>query len=315
MRNCAFIFPGQGSQQVGMGYDLVSQYPVAAAVFAEADQVLGFALSKLCFGGPAEILTDTLNAQPAILTASIALLRVWQSQGQSASPQFVAGHSMGEYSALVAAGVFSFADGLRLVRERGRLMKRAGEVSPGSMAAVLGLDRESLAQVCQQASTETSAIVQIANDNAPGQVVVSGDRVAVQRAGDLAKTAGAKRVVPLAVSIAAHSPLMNTITDDFRQAVAQYPMNPPEIPVISNILARPLVDVESIRHELVEQLVSPVRWVESISWMTQQGAGCYIEFGPGAVLTGLVKRIVPDARFFNVKDAATATASVDAVEG
>jgi [acyl-carrier-protein] S-malonyltransferase len=302
MSDVAFIFPGQGSQTVGMGRDLAAQYPAAAAVFAEADAVLGFPLSRLCFEGPAEVLTDTINAQPAILAASIAALRAWEAINSTPRPRYVAGHSMGEYSALCAAGTLSLADGLRLVRERGRLMKRAGEAQPGGMAAVLGLERAPLEAACAQASRETGRVVQIANDNAPGQIVISGDRIALERAGELAKAAGAKRVIPLAVSIAAHSPLMQSALDDFRRAVEATPMRSPAIPVISNVQARPLDGLSAIREELVLQLISPVRWTESVGWMAEQGVATFIELGPGTVLTGLVKRIAPAARTVNVGD-------------
>jgi [acyl-carrier-protein] S-malonyltransferase len=303
MSNVAFIFPGQGSQVVGMGQDL-AQEPAAAAVFAEADAVLGFPLSRLCFEGPADVLTDTVNAQPAILAVSMAALRVWQASGEAPRPCYVAGHSMGEYSALVAAGALDFGDGLRLVRVRGQLMKRAGEAQPGGMAAVLGLAREALEEVCARAGRETGGVVQIANDNAPGQIVISGERPALERAGELAKAAGAKRVVPLAVSIAAHSPLMRSALDDFRQAVEATPLRPPSVPVISNIQARPLDGVQAIREELVRQLVSPVRWTESVAWMSAQGVTTFVEVGPGTVLTGLVKRIAPTAQVGNVGDRA-----------
>lgn len=302
MSDVAFIFPGQGSQVVGMGRDLAAQHPEAAAVFAEADAVLGFPLSHLCFEGPAEVLTDTINAQPAILAASIAALRAWEATNDTPRPRYVAGHSMGEYSALCAAGALSLADGLRLVRERGRLMKRAGEAQPGGMAAVLGLDRALLEAACARASQETGRVVQIANDNAPGQIVISGDRTALERAGELAKAAGAKRVIPLAVSIAAHSPLMQSALDDFRRAVEATPMRPPAIPVISNVQACPLDGLSAIREELVLQLISPVRWTESVGWMAAQGVTTFIEVGPGTVLTGLVKRIAPAARTVNVGD-------------
>jgi [acyl-carrier-protein] S-malonyltransferase len=250
------------------------------------------------------VLTDTVNAQPAILAVSMAALRVWQASGEAPRPCYVAGHSMGEYSALVAAGALDFGDGLRLVRVRGQLMKRAGEAQPGGMAAVLGLAREALEEVCARAGRETGGVVQIANDNAPGQIVISGERPALERAGELAKAAGAKRVVPLAVSIAAHSPLMRSALDDFRQAVEATPLRPPSVPVISNIQARPLDGVQAIREELVRQLVSPVRWTESVAWMSAQGVTTFVEVGPGTVLTGLVKRIAPTAQVGNVGDRA-----------
>ena len=203
----------------------------------------------------------------------------------------------------MAAGALSFADGLRLVRERGHLMKRAGEAQPGGMAAVLGLERTTLEAACALASQEIGRVVQVANDNAPGQIVISGDRVALERAAELAKAAGAKRVIVLAVSIAAHSPLMRSALDDFRRAVESTPMRLPAVPVISNVQARPLDGLAAIREELVLQLVSPVRWTESVTWMLGHGVETFVEVGPGTVLTGLIKRIAPAARTANVGDA------------
>jgi [acyl-carrier-protein] S-malonyltransferase len=214
----AFLFPGQGSQTLGMGGDLAQAYSVARDTFAEADNLLGFSLSSLCFEGPEESLNDTYNTQPALFVASLATLRVLQGEGWSASPSFTAGHSLGEYSALVAAGALTFADGLRLVRERGRLMKEAGERGPGGMAAIIKLDDETVTDICQRASQETGQVVQVANYNSPGQVVISGDNQALEVAMEMAQAAGAKRVVRLAVSIAAHSPLMAIIAGEFRQA-------------------------------------------------------------------------------------------------
>lgn len=302
MTSIALVFPGQGSQKVGMGKDLHHLSQVAADIFSEADRVLGFSLSSICFEGPEEALTDTINAQPALLTASIAALRAWQAEATLSLPAFVAGHSMGEYSSLVAAGILDFADGLRLVRERGRLMKRAGEIEPGSMAAVLGLDRAKLDEACQQAGQETELTVQVANDNAPGQIVISGHKPAVERASKLAKEVGARRVVPLAVSIAAHSKLMCSIVGDFRQAVEATPMNPPRIPVVGNVNAQPLDGEAAMRKELVSQLTSPVRWVESVEWMVQKGVDTFVEVGPGNVLAGLIKRITREAQVVSVQD-------------
>ena len=303
----AFVLPGQGSQYVGMGQDLYQTYPEAYTVFAEADETLGFALSKLCFEGPGDVLTDTINAQPAILTTSIACLRVLETvvgnaQADLPSPLFVAGHSLGEYSALVAAGSLTFADAVRLTRERGRLMKEAGDRAPGSMAAVLNLEAPLLEDICQAASEETGGIVQVANYNSPGQIAISGDKETLEKAMELAKERGARRVIPLAVSAAFHSPLMDCIVDEFRQAVEAAPLKEAVIPVVANVNARPLAKVEEIREELVQQLTSPVRWTESVQYMIEQEVTTFVEIGPKAVLTGLIKRIDKSVKTVNVGD-------------
>ena len=309
MSKIAFVFPGQGSQYVGMGRDLYEQYPEARTVFDEADEILGFPLSRLCFEGPEDILTDTINAQPAILTMSVACLRalpvlpnllLGSEPLLSLNPLFCAGHSMGEYTALVAAGTLDFPSALRLVRERGRLMKLAGERAPGGMAAVLGLEREAVEEVCQRAREETEGIVQVANDNAPGQTVISGEQAALERAMALAQERGARRVVRLAVSIAAHSPLMACIVDEFRAAVGATSMEEAGIPIVANVTACPITAVADIRHELVAQLTSPVRWVESVQYMIAQGVDTFVEIGPKEVLSGLIKRIDRNVRRVNV---------------
>jgi [acyl-carrier-protein] S-malonyltransferase len=287
----AFVFPGQGSQAVGMGQDLAQTYAVARDTFAEADDVLGFPLSTLCFEGPEEALNDTLNTQPALFAASMAVWRALHSTGWSAPAAFAAGHSMGEYTALAAAGVLTFADGLRLVRERGRLMKEAGERSPGGMAAVLQVEAGALDDICRRASQETGKVVQVANYNSPGQIVISGDNQALEVAMQLAQAAGARRVRRLAVSIAAHSPLMAVIADEFRRAVETTPIRRPQTPVVANVTARPLASVDDIRDELVAQLTSSVRWIESVEYMAAHGVTRFIEIGPKDVLTGLVRRI------------------------
>lgn len=285
----AFQFPGQGSQRVGMGKELVERFPIAARVFARADEVLGFPLFRLCFEGPAGALNDTANAQPAILTASVAALRVLEEMGES--PARVAGHSLGEFTALVSANALTFEDALLLVQERGRLMKEAGARRPGGMAAVLGLGAEEVTAICERVSQETGGYVGVANDNCPGQVVISGDEAALAAGMEAMQAAGARRVVRLAVSIAAHSPLMAEAAATFRHALEKVPLRRPRVPFIANATADVLEEPESIREALVRQLTSPVRWRSSIRQMIRQGATRFVEVGPGDVLTGLLRRI------------------------
>ena len=286
----ALIFPGQGSQAVGMGSNLVEAYPTAQQLFDRADELLGFQLSAIAWYGPENELNDTINTQPALYLHSIAALAVFRQFYPDLQPAYVAGHSMGELSALAAAGALSFEDGLRLVRTRGELMKKAGEVSPGSMAAILGLDIPKLDQLCAQASSP-GEIVQVANDNCPGQVVISGASAAIQRAMALATQAGARRVIPLAVSIAAHSPLMAHSQEDFKRAVDAAPIQDPIIPLVGNVTGTPLTSAQELREDLQAQLTSRVRWTESIQTMASLGVTTFIEVGTGSVLSGLIKRI------------------------
>lgn len=282
-------FPGQGAQQVGMGKDLCALSPSAATTFAQADQVIGFPLSRLCFEGPPEPLNDTINTQPAILTVSIAAHRTLEERvGQ---PAFVAGHSLGEFSALVAAGALTFEEALLLVRERGRLMKEAGEHSPGGMAAVIGLPTAEVEERCANVRGASGGYVGIANDNCPGQVVISGDEETLQTGIEALKAAGARRVIRLAVSIAAHSPLMAQAAAAFRRTLEETTIRSPRMPFVANATARPLTEPDEIRQALGRQLTSPVHWTESVRWMIGQGATRFVEVGPGEVLTGLLRRI------------------------
>lgn len=304
MSRIALLFPGQGSQQVGMGRDLAQAYPQVRRLYEEADAILGFALSSLCFDGPQEVLDDTVNTQPAIFCTSLAVLRALEAEDRLPPPAMVAGHSLGELTALVAAGALDPGDGLRLVRERGRLMKLAGERNPGSMAAVIKMEDAEVERACQEASAAIGRPVQIANYNSPGQVVISGDQEAVIRAGELLRERGCKRIVPLAVSIAAHSPLMAGVVQEYRAAVEATPFRVPQVPVVANISARPLCSVAEIRDELVGQLTWPVRWTASVQWMAGQGVTRFIEVGPKDVLTRLVGRIAPGVEAVSVGDVA-----------
>jgi [acyl-carrier-protein] S-malonyltransferase len=303
-KTTAFIFPGQGSQAVGMGRELAEAFPVARQIFDDADSILGFSLSKLMWDGPAEELNETVNTQPALYVHSIAAYRTFTHLHPDLKPASVAGHSLGELSALTASGALPFADGLRLVRTRGDLMKRAGELNPGGMAAILGVDIPTLDKVCAEAST-ADEIVQVANDNCPGQVVISGHKPALERAMAGAKTAGAKRALPLAVSIAAHSPLMDSIQSEWNAAVDACPISDAVIPVIGNVHANIMLAADELCADIKAQMQSRVRWTESVGKMMGNGIQAYVEAGSGEVLLGMIKRIDASATRFplgNPKD-------------
>jgi [acyl-carrier-protein] S-malonyltransferase len=291
----AYVFPGQGAQTVGMGKDLLGSQR-AGAIFAEADRTLGFSLTQLMFEGPKQALDDTINTQPALYTISIALYEALAPP----LPAFLAGNSFGEYAALYVAGVFSFAEGLKLVRQRGRLMKAAGEQTAGGMAAIIGLDDATVHSMCA-ASDE----VQVSNYNSPGQVVVSGKKEGVAAVMQAAKERKAKLVTALDVSIAAHSKLMEPAVVEFSEFVNATHFTAPRAPVIGNVTAKPLETLQEIRDELTGQLTSAVQWTQSIEYMAAQGVDTFVEFGPGKVLTGLIKRTVKNARLVNVSDLAS----------
>jgi [acyl-carrier-protein] S-malonyltransferase len=301
----AFVFPGQGSQFVGMGQRLHDISESARRVFRQADEALGFPLSKLCFEGPADELEDTINSQPAILTVSYAALEAlrerWRQIGDIANPKCVAGHSLGEYTALVSAGVLDFADALHLVRERGRLMKEAGTERPGGMAAVMGLSSDELRSVCADASAE-GGIVVVANDNCPGQTVISGEIVALERAMAMAELRGAKKVVRLGISIASHSPLMDRAGQQLTDLVQKVSFSEPVTPIVANLTGRFVTSVDEIKRNVGQQMVRPVMWSSSVLEMVDNGVGTFLEIGPGQVLGGLIRRVKREVRTLTAAD-------------
>jgi [acyl-carrier-protein] S-malonyltransferase len=302
--NIAFVFPGQGSQYVGMGKALYEASQAARRIFQQADETLGFSLSRLCFEGPEEELEDTINAQPAILTVSVACLAAlrekWDAMGRAVAPVAVAGHSLGEFTALVAAGTLEFSDAVRLVRERGRLMKETAESRPGGMAAVIGLSQEALEEICEEARDE--GILVLANANSPEQRVISGDRGAVERAVELARDRGARAVI-LPITIASHSPLMQRAAIMFAEALSTIQMRDPEVPIVANITGQLLTTAEEIQRELHDHILRPVEWTRSVAEMIENGVDTFLEIGPGQVLSRLIKRISRDVHALSLGDA------------
>ena len=298
----AFIFPGQGSQFAGMGKELAAQFPAARHVFAEANEALGFDLTKLCFEGPEEELKLTANTQPAILTTSIAALRTLQAE-TGMQPDFVAGHSLGEYSALVCAGALGFADAVRTVRQRGTFMQEAVPVGTGAMAAMLGIERDELESICHEAAQ--GEVVSAANYNSPGQIVIAGHAGAVTRAIEVAKGRGYRKAMLLPVSAPFHCALMQPAATRLAGVLAQVAVADPQVPVISNVEALPNRAGNRVKELLVAQVCAPVRWDESVQKMTALGVTYYIEIGPGKVLSGLVKRIVKEVEVVNFETSAS----------
>ncbi len=307
MGKIAFVFPGQGAQAVGMGKDAYESNAAARAIFDRADEILGFSLSKLAFEGPDELLRQTANTQPALLATSIALLETYKDQ--KIKPDYVAGHSLGEYSALVAAGVLAFEDAIRLVRARGQFMEQAVPSGQGSMAAVLGAEREALQALCADISA-SAGLVELANVNCPGQIVVSGSAEGVAAVAERGKEAGAKRVIPLEVSGPFHSSLMQTAADALEVELSKVEFKAAEVPVVANVHALPVTAGEELRELLVKQVVSPVQWEDTIRFLIGEGVDTFVEIGSGTVLAGLIKKVDKSAQVISVNSAASASAAV-----
>ncbi|HKM15078.1 MAG TPA: ACP S-malonyltransferase [Marinospirillum sp.] len=308
--NLAFIFPGQGSQQLGMLSELAERYAVVRATFEEASTALGYDLWHLVQEGPVEDLNRTDITQPAILAASVAVWRVWKEL-EGARPAWLAGHSLGEYSALVCSGALDFADGLRLVRTRGEFMQQAVPPGQGAMAAILGLEADKIEAAC--AAAAQGEIVAAVNYNAPGQIVIAGNVAAVERAILACQEAGARKAMPLPVSVPSHCELMRPAAEKLADELNLIQLNKPRVPVVQNVHAAPETEVTAIRDNLLAQLYRPVRWIESIEFMTQQGVDSYVECGPGKVLVGLNKRIVKTAKSLAVNDSESVQVALDAL--
>lgn len=310
MANFGFVFPGQGSQSVGMLKELSEQYSVIKDTFAEASEVLGYDLFDLVMNGPAEELGKTYKTQPALLTASVALYRLWQEK-TSLKPAVMAGHSLGEYSALVCAGVIDFKDAVKLVKLRGEYMQAAVPLGVGAMAAVIGLADDVVIKACAEASG--SQVCSAVNFNSPGQVVIAGNKEAVEAASEALKSAGAKRVLPLPVSVPSHCALMKSAADELAKELAKVEFKAPSVPVINNVDVAKVEDAAAIKDALVRQLYSPVRWVETVQSASADGIKTMIEVGPGKVLAGLIKRIDKEVNAISLNDAATLEAALAAV--
>ena len=301
VKKVAYVFPGQGAQAVGMGKDLYDSFDSIKTLFRQADEAINFPITKMCFEGPEEELRKTINAQPALVLVSIACLRAAQETAGNKlpAPAFAAGHSLGEYTALAAAGVIDFSTAVYLSRERGRLMFEAGMKQSGAMSAVLGLDEAVLARICKETNTV------IANINCPGQLVISGASENIAKASEMAKAKGAARVTPLQVSGAFHSPLMQPAVPGMSAVLDKVNFKDPAIPIIANVTAQPLTKAGQFRDELINQLTSSVQWQKSVEYMLGQGVKSFIEIGPGKVLAGLIRRISRDAEMVNIGDAAS----------
>ncbi|MBI0157002.1 MULTISPECIES: ACP S-malonyltransferase [Gilliamella] len=308
MTKFAMVFPGQGSQAVGMLKDLAENYSVVKSTFDEASQVLGYDLWTLVQDGPAEELNKTWQTQPALLAASVAIYRVWQSIN-GPQPEFMAGHSLGEYSALVCAGVIDFKDAIKLVELRGKLMQEAVPSGTGAMFAIIGLDNDSIRKACEEAAQ--GQVVAPVNFNSPGQVVIAGNKEAVERAGALCKEAGAKRALPLAVSVPSHCALMKPAADKLATTLNNMTFNAPQFAVINNVDVKVESSAENIKAALIAQLYSPVRWTETVEEMAKQGVTLLVEMGPGKVLTGLTKRIVDSLSACAVNDKASLDVAIE----
>ncbi|MCY3866284.1 MAG: ACP S-malonyltransferase [Chloroflexi bacterium] len=309
----AALFPGQGSQALGMGADFAQSYAAARETFEQADEILGFGLSRVCFEGPGQELDQTVITQPALYVCSIAIWRTLRELLPAAQPAWMAGHSLGEFSALTAADALTFEEGLRLVQARGRFMQQAGEANPGAMAAILALDIGQVESLCDEVSTETGQIVVLANDNCPGQAVVSGNIAAVERLIERASAAGARRAVKLSVSVAAHSPLMAAASEGFLEVVHSTAFSPPAPPVYGNVTAQPLETAADIETELDQQLTRSVRWTESMRSIIGAGAETFIEIGSGSVLTGLMRRIDRSKKRVSLNSVAALNAFLEAL--
>lgn len=308
MKKFAMVFPGQGSQTVGMLVELAGDYPIVQETFKQASEVLGYDLWQLVQEGPAEELNKTWQTQPALLTASVAVYRVWQQKYPELKPEVMAGHSLGEYSALVCAGVLDFQDAVKLVELRGKLMQQAVPEGTGAMYAIIGLDNDAIINACKQA--EQGEVVSAVNFNSPGQVVIAGAKVAVERAAALCKEAGAKRALPLAVSVPSHCALMKPAADQLSVSLESITLKAPVVAVLNNVDVKAETDAVAIRNALVRQLYSPVRWTETVEKMAQNGVEVLVEVGPGKVLNGLTKRIVDSLQAVSVND----VKSLDSIE-